>query len=1072
MFKSINAQLLIVTLSIVIGSIFFVVFFTQIQVKQTMEQTYLENAQNTVNTVTHNVENQHQSIIFYKNKSLQKRKSELENMMSVATTICEFHYQNYLNKQYTEATARKYATQEIRQIRYDNGSGYFWINDLKLPTPTLIMHPIFPELESMPLDKPEYSTAGKENKNIFEEFAHLALAQGSGFIDYDWPKPTKDGTTEQQPKLSFVKLFKPWGWVLGTGIYIDDIEKDAQERYATVIDELEESFKQNKYSKSGYMYIFDGSMHSVIHPQLGRNANLKELFDPITGEHIAKAMMKTALDTNYNAYTYYWSKPGQNANIPFEKISYVNHYAPLDWYVCSTAYVDEIELPVKKLRSHILIIGILSVLIALLFSYILSHNITKPILQLSKTALTIEKHGLKDVKIPIKGAKEIRNLARILLRMIDSLKNTEQKLKLERDFNLRLLKTSPTFVAIIRSDGKIEMINDILCDTINKDCKKLINEDFFELIFHNDEITDLKKDFLNPSKLNIRMEKQTHIKNYQGDDLIVEWYKSSFIENQIPYFICVGIDITKRQQAENELILYREHLEDLVTKRTGELKQAFSDLKIAKERAEAANQAKSEFLANMSHEIRTPLNAIIGFADIMQETEQSNEERSYLQAILTSGKSLLSLINDILDLAKVEAGKLSIEYAPVACRDLFNDISLIFDQKTSAKGIQIKTKVSANFPYQITIDEARLRQILLNLVGNAVKFTDKGYVTISAEVVKIQNEKADLKICVTDTGIGIPKHEQKRIFETFTQMDNQDSQKYGGTGLGLSITKRLTEMMNGKIEVSSEPGSGSSFCLLLKDIEVDTVMTLEESENNIDEFDLNTIYFKDASVLIVDDIPINRKVLRGFMKNYNLIFIEAENGEQAVKLAKEFLPNLILMDLKMPVMDGFEASKQLKETEATHNIPIIAISASVLNFDRERAFKLCNSYLKKPLQKKDLILEIKKYLEFSILENEVEMDQTDYNIFINTRMISNKHLLDELSSIADECYSLYENIPFDEIKVFANNLIEIARQHNEENLVQWAEHLLNASINHDLERTKIGLRSLYQLIENKDILRN
>jgi len=470
-----------------------------------------------------------------------------------------------------------------------------------------------------------------------------------------------------------------------------------------------------------------------------------------------------------------------------------------------------------------------------------------------------------------------------------------------------------------------------------------------------------------------------------------------------------------------------------------------TELRKVREKAEAANQAKSQFLANMSHEIRTPMNAIMGFAEILDDKISNEQHRHYLSLILTGGISLLTLINDILDISKIEAGKMELSYEAVSPLSVFREIFGIFSQKTEEKGLKFYLKTDMNLPECLLLDEVRIRQILLNLVGNAVKFTGSGFVRIAVQASAYEKhpDMVDFIFSVEDTGIGIPDDQKETIFNAFEQQKGQNHTEYGGTGLGLSITKRLTEMMGGTISVSGKKGRGSIFTVTLKNVRKTETADVPEKEIDISA---DSVIFNKSVILIVDDIRVNRILLCEYLKDRNLGIIEAEDGQQAVALAGDRHPDMILMDIKMPGMDGREATEIIKAGDDTKDIPVIAVTASAMRDAEEDISSLCNGYLRKPVKKADLIAEMTRFLKYSIKktvpgQSEERSEPAPYKPDPETL----KKLPELIQMLETEFMPYWEEISnmliMDDVKQFANDMNRIGKEYRVPPLTEYGDQL-------------------------------
>ncbi len=449
-----------------------------------------------------------------------------------------------------------------------------------------------------------------------------------------------------------------------------------------------------------------------------------------------------------------------------------------------------------------------------------------------------------------------------------------------------------------------------------------------------------------------------------GHRELVETTKTP-VRNQLGDVIDVlGIahDITARKRDEEELTRYRQHLEELVASRT-------ADLEAARVQAEAANHAKSTFLANMSHEIRTPMNAIVGFARLMDEGDLTSRQRDRLARIRSSAQHLLRIINDILDLSKIEAGKLSVEQGDVDLHDIVERVCSVVAGEVSSRGIALTAQLR-DVPDRVRGDGMRIEQVLLNLVGNAVKFTERGSVDVD---VAPDEDGTAIVFAVRDTGIGMTPEQVSHIFHTFEQADSSTTRRFGGTGLGLAISKRLVEAMGGTIHVTSEPGHGSEFRVVLPVIVPDgphatrrdrVVVGRSTSITARQEALLRQLEARHgASILLAEDIETNREVAVHVLRRAGMNVTVATNGREAVEQAANGRFDMVLMDLAMPVMDGFEATRAIRALDGHASTPIIAMTANAFDEDRQRALDAgMDEHLAKPVEPAELYRALLRWL--------------------------------------------------------------------------------------------------------------
>ena len=647
-----------------------------------------------------------------------------------------------------------------------------------------------------------------------------------------------------------------------------------------------------------------------------------------------------------------------------ELVHYIFKPISSSGYILQLTIPDSVlSTPMWNLIKALLYIFLISSFIAFILTYLISKKMTTPLLKFTSAVKNTNKGELKNINVP-STTSEFINLFSVFNKMIDTIKNRDRLLsQSEERFSLAMKGAN---------DGLWDwnlLTNEVYYSPrwkqmLGYNDHELENKlSTWEKLVHSDDLRNAQKNISEYIEGTIPVYEQELRMQHKDGHMVNILSRGFLIRNDVTgkpsRMIGTHIDISTRKKYEYELHELNVNLEKRVRERTSELEALNNELIEAKNSAEHANKTKSLFLANMSHEIRTPMNGIIGLTDLALSTDLDTVQQGYLENLKVSSNSLLNILNDILDFSKIEAGKLEFEIHPFDFDTIIENLMSIYSLKATEKNIALNLDLSETVSNNLLGDPVRISQILSNLINNAFKFTKHGEININIERVG----STDLvKFSVSDTGIGISEDAQDKLFDSFTQADSSTTRRYGGTGLGLAISKHLVEMMGGEIKLQSKEGKGSIFTFTLS-LPVSTkdtknVSRIGSPKNVLHESNI----LSGKSALLVEDIVVNQLVAKEILKQAGLNVDLALNGKEAVEMARQNIYDLIIMDIQMPIMDGYQATRLIRKIDNYKQIPIVAMTANVMESDKEKCANAgMNGHIAKPIDSSRIISDLEEY---------------------------------------------------------------------------------------------------------------
>ncbi|MER2538908.1 MAG: ATP-binding protein [Azonexus sp.] len=654
------------------------------------------------------------------------------------------------------------------------------------------------------------------------------------------------------------------------------------------------------------------------------------------------------------------------------------------WTLLHTQIVDDALIQLKDDTSRLIAVGLLLTLLALSLIMLAARRLTLPLNTLADISL---RFGQGDLTIravlPDKTrSTELLTLTNSFNQMANNIQQSHNNLENEvsertaalaheRDLVHNYLNIAEVMLVALDQAGRITMINRKGAEILGAPVESLIGMDWFSnfLPARDQNAVHHVYDRLMSGKVDAIGRHENNIINSRQETLLIAWNNSLLKDDKgrIIGTLSSGEDVTQRRLAENQLQRYRDHLEEVVNERT-------AALAIAKEIAESASRAKSTFLANMSHELRTPMNAIIGLTYLLSRQNVDETQRNKFEKITTSATHLLQLLNDILDLSKIEAEKLTLEKTDFVLGTIFSNLYSLSAEQAERKNLRLTTDVPENIASRHLLgDPVRLQQILLNLVSNAIKFTERGSVSAQARLVQENETGCVIEFLISDTGIGISPEAQGRLFTAFEQADGSTTRKYGGTGLGLTISQQLAQLMGGKISVTSDTGTGSTFSFNIPFASCESThsLNISSAQQNASNPEQELIRrFKGTRILLAEDDLINQEVARAIIEEpLGFILDTADNGLQAVDMVAREKYDLILMDMQMPEMDGVTAAGLIRTQPGYALTPILAMTANAFEEDRRLCMAVgMNDFIVKPVDPDMLYATLLRWLEKSRLD--------------------------------------------------------------------------------------------------------